>query len=185
MACNDAIFVIPLEIQDQAGTEMWSFETILKWWVTAEESTQKLSRDVCISHFFIHPASKVQVHFAQTVAKSKVQYRALMVPLGLMGSTPNNCQGVISGIPPLAERFAYLNFRYLVTAFYRLDHPLRERLWVLNMDRCIQGYFDVPSDTFTRYELPAMEKKLTKVQEAMYSLVAPRELLTLTSGYSV
>jgi hypothetical protein len=28
-----------------------------------------------------------------------------------------------------------------------------------------------------------MKKKLANVQEAMYSLVAPRELLTVTSGY--
>jgi hypothetical protein len=28
-----------------------------------------------------------------------------------------------------------------------------------------------------------MEKKLANVQEVMYSLVAPRELLTVTSGY--
>jgi hypothetical protein len=28
-----------------------------------------------------------------------------------------------------------------------------------------------------------MEKKLDNIQGAMYSLVAPRELLTLTSGY--
>jgi hypothetical protein len=31
-----------------------------------------------------------------------------------MGSTPNNFLGVFSGIPPLAERFAYLNFRYYI-----------------------------------------------------------------------
>jgi hypothetical protein len=43
-------------------------------------------------------------------------------------STPNNCLGVLSGIPSLAERFEYLNFRYLVAAFCRLGHPLRERL---------------------------------------------------------
>jgi hypothetical protein len=30
-----------------------------------------------------------------------------------------------------------------------------------------------------------MEKKLADVQEAMYSLVAPRELLTVTSGYGL
>jgi hypothetical protein len=109
-----------------------------------------------------------------------------------MRSTPNNCLGVLSGIPPLAESFAYLNFRYLVAAFFRLGHPLRERLGVLgalNMGRCIKGYSNVssldvvPSYTFTRHELPAllgtplvdghMEKKLANVQEAMYSLVAP------------
>jgi hypothetical protein len=44
----------------------------------------------------------------------RVQYRALRIALGLMRSTPNNCLRVLSGIPPLAERFEYLNFRYLV-----------------------------------------------------------------------
>jgi hypothetical protein len=132
----------------------------------------------------------------------RVQYRALSIALGLMGSTPKNCLGVLSGIPPLAERFAYLNFRYLVAAFYRLGHLLRRRvgmLGALNMGRCIRGYSDVlsldivPSKSFTRHELPAllgvplvdehMEKKLANVQGAMYSLVAPRELLTVTSEY--
>jgi hypothetical protein len=52
----------------------------------------------------------------------------------------------------------------------------------------------VLSESFTRHELPAllgtplvdgnMEEKLANVQEAMYSLVAPRELLTVTSGFS-
>jgi hypothetical protein len=102
------------------------------------------------------------------------------------------------GLPPLAEKFAYLSFRYLVAAFYRLGHPLRERLGVLgalNMGRCIKGYSDVlsldivPSESFTRYELPAilgtplvdehMEKKLANVQKAMYLFVAPYELLTV------
>jgi hypothetical protein len=73
--------------------------------------------------------------------------------------------GVLSGVPPLAERFAYLNFRYLVAAFYRLGHPLRERLGMLgalNMGRCIRRYSDVlsldivPSESFTRHELPAL-----------------------------
>jgi hypothetical protein len=105
-----------------------------------------------------------------------------------MGSAPKNCLGVLSGIPALTERFAYLNFRYLVAAFYRLGHLLRERLGVLgalNMSRHIRGYSDVlsldivPSESFTRHELPAlvgtllveghMEKKLANVhQQAMY-----------------
>jgi hypothetical protein len=85
--------------------------------------------------------------------------------LGLMGSTPNIYLAVLSGILPLAERFAYLNFIYLVAAFYRLGHLLRERLGMLgtlNMGRCIKGYFDVlsldmiPSESFTRHELPAL-----------------------------
>jgi hypothetical protein len=79
----------------------------------------------------------------------RVQYRALRIALSLMGSTPNNCLGVLSGISPLPERFAYLNFRYLVTAFYRLGHTLRKRLGMLgvlgalNMGRCIGRYHDV------------------------------------------
>jgi hypothetical protein len=47
---------------------------------------------------------------------------------GIYNSTPNNCLGVLSGIPPLGERFTNLNFRYLIATFYRLGHPLRERL---------------------------------------------------------
>jgi hypothetical protein len=117
----------------------------------------------------------------------RVQYRALRVALGLMGFTPNNCLGVLAGIPPLAERFSNLNFRYLiVAAVYRLGHPLRERFGVLralNMGRCIKRYSDVlsldivPSESFTWHEIPRvlgtplvdghMEEKLFNVQEAM------------------
>jgi hypothetical protein len=84
----------------------------------------------------------------------RVQYLALRIALG-----PNNFLGVLGGIPPLAEKFAYLNFRYLVAAFDRLGHPLRERLRVLgalDMGRCIKRYSDVlsldivPSEYFTR-----------------------------------
>jgi hypothetical protein len=57
----------------------------------------------------------------------RVQYRVLRIVLGLTGFTPHNCLGVLSGIPPLVERFTYLNFRYLVAAFYRLGHLLRGR----------------------------------------------------------
>jgi hypothetical protein len=123
----------------------------------------------------------------------RVQYRALRIALGLMGSTPNNCLGVLIGIPPLAEDSLILELQ--IPCFYRLGHPLRERLGVLG--RCIKGYSDVlsldivPSKSFTRHGLPAllgtplvdghMEKKLANVQESMYSLVAPRELLAVTS----
>jgi hypothetical protein len=96
--------------------------------------------------------------------------------------------GVLSAIPPLAERFAYLNFRYLVAAFCRWVHFLRKKLGVLgalNMGRYIRGYSDVlsldivPSESVTQHELPAlletslvdglMEKKLANVQEVMYN----------------
>jgi hypothetical protein len=57
----------------------------------------------------------------------------------------------------LVARITYLNVRYLVAAFYRLGHPLRERLGVLralNMG-CIEEYFEVlslniyPAESFT------------------------------------
>jgi hypothetical protein len=50
----------------------------------------------------------------------RVQYRGIRIALGLLFSTPNNSLGVLSGIAPLAKRFVYLNFRYLVAVFYRL-----------------------------------------------------------------
>jgi hypothetical protein len=40
----------------------------------------------------------------------------------------------------VAERFVYLNLRYLEAIFYRLDHPLRRRLETLrelNLGRCM------------------------------------------------
>jgi hypothetical protein len=79
---------------------------------------------------------------------------------------------------------------------------LRERLGVLGalnmglLHRWIFRSLDiVPSESFALHELPAlletplvvgqMEKKLANVQEAMYILMAPRKLLTVTSGYGV
>jgi ribonuclease HI len=123
---------------------------------------------------------------------------------GLIGSVleyGSVCFSNMGSIPPLAERFAYLNLRYLVASFCRLGHPLREMLGVLGALNIGRGHSDVlsldivPSESFTRHELPAlvgtpladgyMVKKLENAQEAMYSLVAPRELLTVTSGYGL
>jgi hypothetical protein len=50
--------------------------------------------------------------------------RGIRIALGLMCSTPNNSMGVLNGIRPLAERFVYLNFRYLVAVFYRLEEEI-------------------------------------------------------------
>jgi hypothetical protein len=56
-------------------------------------------------------------------------------------------------------------FLYLVAVFYRLGHPLREKLrdlGTMNMSRCIQGYSIVllmditPSESFMRHELSAL-----------------------------
>jgi hypothetical protein len=109
---------------------------------------------------------------------------------------------LLSGIPPLPERFVYLYSRYLVAVFYRLSHPLREKLTdlgTMNMSRCIQGYDNVlsmditPSESFTRHELSAllgtqlvdvhMENALAGVRDTMYPLVASRELSVVTSEY--
>jgi hypothetical protein len=76
----------------------------------------------------------------------RVQYRGIRIALELMCSTPNNSLGVLSGIAPLAERFLYMNFRYLVAVFYCLDHPLKRRLETLrelNLGRCIASHSDV------------------------------------------
>jgi hypothetical protein len=59
----------------------------------------------------------------------------------------------------------YLNFRYLVADFYRLSHPLSEKLGVLRAlnvveRRCIRKYSDVlsldivPSESFTATSTP-------------------------------
>jgi hypothetical protein len=45
------------------------------------------------------------------LGSEKVQYGALRIALGQMGFTPNNFLGVLGSIPPLAERFPFLNFR--------------------------------------------------------------------------
>jgi hypothetical protein len=95
----------------------------------------------------------------------------------------------------------YLNFRYLV--FYRLDHPLKRRLEILrelNLGSCIAGYSNVlllnivSSESYARHDLPALltthfvddhlEGALSGVQKSMYSVVAPRELLSLTARYA-
>jgi hypothetical protein len=57
----------------------------------------------------------------------RVQYRGIRLALRLMCSTPNNSLGVLSGLPPLPERFVYLNSRYLVAVFYRLGLSVREK----------------------------------------------------------
>jgi hypothetical protein len=89
----------------------------------------------------------------------------------------------------------YLNFRYLVAVFYRLEHPLKRRLLILrerrelNLGRCIAGYSDVLprnivlSESFTQHDLPAllathfvgdhMEGALFGVETSICSVVAP------------
>jgi hypothetical protein len=86
----------------------------------------------------------------------RIQYRALRISMSLMGSTPNNSLGVLSGIPPLRHRLFYLG----------QDIP--------------------PEVGYTRHELGAilsipmvnrqMEVALSGVHADMYPIVAPLEL---------
>jgi hypothetical protein len=99
--------------------------------------------------------------------------------------TPNNSLGVLSGIAPLAERFVYLNFRYLVAVFYTVLRRL-ETLRGLNLGRCIAGYSDVLTlnivshDKICRRSWVLILWVITwKGQTLMYSVVVPRELLTV------
>jgi hypothetical protein len=90
-------------------------------------------------------------------------------------------------VSPLAERFVYLNFIYLVVVFDRFEHPLE-----LNLDRCIAGYSDVLP--LTRHDFPVllashfvrdhMEEALSGVQTLIYSVVAPQKLMTVTAMYA-
>jgi hypothetical protein len=134
-----------------------------------------------------------------------VQYQGRRIGLGIMCSTPNNSLGVLSGIAPLAERFMFLNFKYLVAIFYRLVHRLKRRLETLkelNMGDGIAYYYDVlplnlvSSESFTCNELslPALlvthfvddhMEKFSGVRASMYWWVAPRELLMVTSRYPI
>jgi hypothetical protein len=90
-----------------------------------------------------------------------------------------------------------------VAVFYCLYHPLKrslETLRELNSGRCIADYSDVfllnivSSESFTRHDLPVLlashfvgghiEGALSGVQTSVYSVVAPRELLTVTARYA-
>jgi hypothetical protein len=77
------------------------------------------------------------------------RYATLEWPGAMIGKgsvSRNNSLGVLSGIAPLAEKFVYLNFRYLVAVFYCFDHTLKRGLKTLrelNLGRCIAGYSDV------------------------------------------
>jgi hypothetical protein len=53
-----------------------------------------------VSVCFTNMANMAKTHIM--LGLERVQYRALRIALGLMGSTPNNCLGVLGGIPPLA-----------------------------------------------------------------------------------
>jgi hypothetical protein len=85
----------------------------------------------------------------------------------------------------------YLNFRYFVAVFYRLDHSLKKRLKTLrelNLGLLIAGYSDVLplnivlSKSFTQHNLMTLlathfvgdhiEGVLSGVQASMFSVVA-------------
>jgi hypothetical protein len=110
-----------------------------------------------------------------------------------MGSTPNNCLGVLSEILPLRHRLFYLNFRYLVNTFQKNGHPLRDRLEKLNdlsPQKCLIPFHEVngldiqPEVGYMRHELGAVlstptvnrHLELSGVHADMYPIVAPLEL---------
>jgi hypothetical protein len=125
----------------------------------------------------------------------RIQYRGLRISMSLMGSTPNNSLGVLSGIPPLRHRLFYLNFSYLVITFQKNGHPLHDRLQKLydqSPQKCLIPFHEVsgldiqPEVGYTRHELGAilstpkvnrhMEVALSGVHADMYPIVAPLEL---------
>jgi hypothetical protein len=120
----------------------------------------------------------------------RIQYRALRISMGIMGSTPNKSLGVLSGIPLLQNRMFYLNFRYLVNTFQKIRYPLRDKLDKLidlSPQKClipfhksggwIFNWFEVG---YTRHELGAIlsTSRVNRHMEAdMYPIVAPLELM--------
>jgi hypothetical protein len=125
----------------------------------------------------------------------RIQYRALRISMGLMGSTPNNSLAVLSGIPPLQHRLFYLNYRYLANTFQENGHSLRDRLEKLNdlsSQKCLIPFHEVngldiqPEIGYTRHELEAIlsnsrvnrhkEDALSGVHADVYPIDAPLEL---------
>jgi hypothetical protein len=111
----------------------------------------------------------------------RVQYRALRIAMGLMGSTTNNS---LSGIPPLRHRMLYINFRYLVNTFQKNGHSLPQKCLIPFHE--VNGLDIQPEVGYTRHELGAilstqrvnrhMEVALSGVHADMYPIVAPLEL---------
>jgi hypothetical protein len=75
---------------------------------------------------------------------------------------------------------------------YRLDHPLKRRLETLK-ELSMGSWFAniVSSESFTQHEMPTlpvthhhMEEALSGVQTSRNSVVAPREVLTVTPRYA-
>jgi hypothetical protein len=83
----------------------------------------------------------------------RLQYRSLILVLGLMQSTPNNSLGVLSGVSPLAKTCMYLNYRYLVTVYDKhvssfegtASNPEQVELRKMYERICIGGPVHVPT----------------------------------------
>jgi hypothetical protein len=121
--------------------------------------------------------------------------------MGLMGSTPNNIQGVLSGILPLRHRMFYINFRYLVNTFQKNGHSLHDKLGKLNdlsPQKCLILFHEVsgldiqPAVDYTRHELGVstprvnrhMEVALSDVHADMYPL-SNRCSTRIKGGYCI
>jgi ribonuclease HI len=144
-------------------------------------------------------ANMAKTHFLKL---ERIQYRGIRIALGLMKSTPNNSLGVLSGKPPLEERFTYLNSKFLLKIFGKIDHPLQKTildLKSLNPDRCMKGtnlidYLEVTATMeYYQFDLAALVSqpkidfsifnKLQEVTEDFYPIIAPREVTAITTNY--
>jgi hypothetical protein len=125
----------------------------------------------------------------------RIQYRAMRLSMGIIGSTLNNSLGVLSGTPPLRHRLFDLNFRFLVNISQKNGHPLRdklEKLYDLSPQKCLIPFHEVsgldiqPEVGYTRHELGAIlstprinrhiKVALSGVHANMYPIVAPLKL---------
>jgi ribonuclease HI len=132
----------------------------------------------------------------------RIQYRGIRIALGLMRSTPNISLGILSGIPPLEERFSYLNANFLIKIFGKFNHPLQKVILYLksmNPERCMKGTDLVNLDNITatmeyfRFDLDALTarpkidyfifNKLKEVEKEFYSIIAPSEVSAITDRY--
>jgi hypothetical protein len=171
--------------------DSWNLEATPEMYATIIQGIDVINSRLCICMLFW--AKK------QFLKLKRLQYRGSRI----MQSTPNNSLGVLSVVSSLAERCVYLNYRYLVAAFDKHGHLLRERFeslnW-LNSERCMKEFALVgqftfqPSRTYAQYDLaalvpvPDIDKTimdaLALVDKGTNAIVTSRELAKITSDYA-
>jgi ribonuclease HI len=58
----------------------------------------------------------------------RIQWRGLRIALGLMQSTHTDTVEMLCGVVPLDLRFSYLNSKFLILTFSKINHPLKSKL---------------------------------------------------------